>query len=80
MLVNKDFLRILSFVVMLHMLWNSGLLFSRMVKGYPLVFLWLLSLVGSWYLVLLLVQEGLRQVATAKRAAAGVSQEAGRSL
>ena len=66
MLLTKDFLRVLSFVVMLHMLWNSGLLFSRYIRGWPLVFLWLLSFVGSWYLVLLLVKEGLRQVEAAK--------------
>jgi RsiW-degrading membrane proteinase PrsW (M82 family) len=67
---ERGFLRVLAFVIMLHMLWNSGLLWSMPLKGAALVkselLLWSVSFVGSWYLVLLLVQEGLRQVAVVK--------------
>ena len=69
MLIHKDFLRILGFVMSLHMLWNSGLLWHiprnhAMLKGELL--LWLTSIIGSWYLALLLVQEGLWQVRNAR--------------
>jgi len=73
MLFHKDFLRVLAFVVLLHMLWNSGLLW---MTSYPQleVYLWLMSVVCSWYLVLLLVQEGLWQVRDAKSATASESK------
>jgi RsiW-degrading membrane proteinase PrsW (M82 family) len=64
MLIHPNFLRVLIFVVLLHMLWNSGLLWGGFgimlikVQGY----LWVTSFVGSWYLALLLFQEGLLQV------------------
>ena len=69
MFFHKDFVRILVFVMLLHMLWNSGLLFDLpknvvFLKGES--YLWLLSFVGSWYLALLLVQEGLLQVKAAQ--------------
>jgi RsiW-degrading membrane proteinase PrsW (M82 family) len=68
MLIHPDFLRVLGFVMLLHMLWNSGLLWGAFgvilfkVEGY----FWVTSFVGSWYLVLLLVQEGLWQVRLAQ--------------
>jgi formylglycine-generating enzyme required for sulfatase activity/RsiW-degrading membrane proteinase PrsW (M82 family) len=70
MFFQKDFLRILALVVLLHMLWNSGLLWATpgnaaLLKGQ--FYLWLTSIVGSWYLALLLAQEGLRQVRAANR-------------
>ena len=65
MLLHKDFLRVLGFVMALHMLWNSGLLW-HLPSNYAFlkleIFLWLTSTIGSWYLALLLVQEGLWQV------------------
>lgn len=65
MLLSKDFLRILSFVILLHMLWNSGFLwkFPRniiLLRGE--LYFWLTSIVGSWYLALLLVHQGLLQL------------------
>ena len=73
MLFHKDFLRVLAFVVLLHMLWNSRLLW---MTRYPnlAAYLWLMSVVGIWYLVLLLVQEGLWQVRDAKSVAASESK------
>ncbi|MHB1082096.1 MAG: PrsW family glutamic-type intramembrane protease [Prosthecobacter sp.] len=70
MFFHKDFLRVLAFVMLLHMLWNSGLLwaFPRnavLLKGE--YYLWLISIIGSWYLALLLIQEGLLQVKLAKQ-------------
>ena len=69
MLWQKEFLRIFVFVMLLHMLWNSGLIFA-LPRNYALLkgelYLWLTSFVGSWYLVLLLVQEGLSQVTNAQ--------------
>lgn len=73
MLFEWDFVRILGFVVMLHMLWNFDLWRFIPASGGMLkvhLFFWVLSFAGSWYLVLLLVQEGLRQVETAKIAGA----------
>ena len=70
MFFHIDFLRILVFVISLHMLWNSGLLFlpkADYLKG--MIYLWIVSFIGSWYLALLLVQEGLLQVKTAKQLA-----------
>jgi RsiW-degrading membrane proteinase PrsW (M82 family) len=72
MFFHKDFLRVLAFVMLLHMLWNSNLLWvlprnAGLLKGE--LYLWLVSIVGSWYLALLLVQEGLLQVKTAKQLA-----------
>ncbi len=67
---SQSFLRPLAFVIALHMLWNSQFLWSLPSNyvGFHLVkYLWIVSLVGSWYLVLLLVQEGLHQVKAAKR-------------
>ncbi|MEI6713487.1 MAG: PrsW family glutamic-type intramembrane protease [Verrucomicrobiota bacterium] len=72
MLLHKDFLRILAFVVLLHMLWNSGMLWvtptnANVFKGQ--IYFWVTSIVGSWYLVFLLVEEGLRQIETVKQKA-----------
>lgn len=64
MLFNRMFLRVFAFVVLLHMFWNSGMLFT--MSGYSLVYGWMVSLLGSWYVALLLIQEGIRQVKTAQ--------------
>jgi RsiW-degrading membrane proteinase PrsW (M82 family) len=71
MLLHKDFLRILGFVMALHMLWNSGLLWSssRNIHYKARLILWSTSFIGSWYLAFLLVQEGLWQVRDATLAA-----------
>lgn len=72
---RKPFLRILVSVLALRALWNSGLLIAPLEKfslfnterALCMIAkveqgLWLVSLIGSCYLVLLLVQEGLRQL------------------
>ncbi len=64
MFFEWKFLRVFLFVVMLHMFWNSGLLFS--MQGISFVYGWILSILGSWYLILLITQEGLDQVKAAK--------------
>jgi len=69
MLLDKRFLRVFAFVVLLHMFWNSNLLFmTPKGGGYARLWLfgWAVSLAGSWYLALLLIQDGLRQVKSAK--------------
>ena len=73
MLFHKDFLRVLVFVMVLHMVWNSGLLWMALDPRLE-AFLWLMTVVGSWYLVLLLVQEGLWQVRDAQSATASESK------
>lgn len=64
MLFDGKFLRVFAFVVLLHMFWNSGMLWT--MRGYSLIYGWMVSLLGSWYLVLLLLQQGLNQVRNAK--------------
>lgn len=61
---NVRFLRVFAFVMLLHMFWNSGMLFSS--TGYNLLLGWLVSILGSWYLVFLVIQEGLQQVKAEK--------------
>jgi protease PrsW len=62
---RKRFLRILVIVIALQALWNSGLLWTEIGK-FSLVKiekgLWVVSIIGTCYLALLMVQEGLRQV------------------
>ena len=65
MLFRKDFLRVFAFVVVLHMLWNSGLLWmmpsgTGAIRG--MFFFWIFMTVGSWYLALTLAQAGFKQV------------------
>ncbi len=65
MLQDWRFLRVFLFVMALHMLWNSGLLESETQNfGFQrgLAFLWVMTTVGSWYVVLSLVQVGLSEV------------------
>jgi RsiW-degrading membrane proteinase PrsW (M82 family) len=64
MLFDGKFLRVFAFVVLLHMFWNSGMLWT--MRGYSLIYGWMVSLLGSWYLALLLLQQGLNQVRNAK--------------
>jgi len=69
--------------MLLHMLWNSGLLsltpqnigFFQFTK-----YLWLVSVVGSWYLALLLVQQGLNQIQEAKASAFQPLTDVARSI
>lgn len=63
-LFEWKFLRVFAFVVLLHMFWNSGLLYS--MEKHALVYGWIISILGSWYLALLITQEGLNQIETAK--------------
>lgn len=63
-LFDGRFLRVFGFVVLLHMFWNTNLLWS--MQGYSLIYGWIISCLGSWYLVLLITQEGLNQVKVAK--------------
>jgi RsiW-degrading membrane proteinase PrsW (M82 family) len=58
------FLRVFAFVMLLHMFWNSGMLFTS--TGYNLLLGWLVSILGSWYLAFLVIQEGLQQVKAEK--------------
>lgn len=64
MFFDWKFLRVFAFVMLLHMFWNTGMLWS--MSGYSLVYGWIISILGSWYLVLLVTQEGLNQVKAAK--------------
>lgn len=66
MLFDSRFLRVFGFVVLLHMFWNSGMLWT--MHGVSLAYGWCISLLGSWYLALLLIQEGLNQIKTEKLA------------
>jgi protease PrsW len=67
MLWRKDFLRVFGFVVALHMLWNSGLLWmapSGAAKA--MAYLWSIPILGSWYLVLTIAQAGLKEIQQAQ--------------
>jgi len=69
MVFHADFLRVLVFVMLLHTLWDTGLLWNKPDNAGFLridIYLWLTIFVGSWYLLLLLVREGLRQIEEAK--------------
>lgn len=83
-LADRRFLRILAIVMGLHMLWNSPLHFMLGTGGYwglRLVYAsWVVSVVGSWYLALMLVQEGLNEVRMAQGMGAGRGGVAGRSV
>jgi RsiW-degrading membrane proteinase PrsW (M82 family) len=62
MLLDRSFLRTFLVPVGLHMLWNSPILSDRETLGLWVEVKYLtLGLVG-WYMVLLLVQQGLRQI------------------
>lgn len=66
---DKRFWRVLLIVMGLHMLWNSPLHWigaDNALFGRISVATWVVSLVGSWYLVLMLVQEGLYEVKRAQ--------------
>jgi RsiW-degrading membrane proteinase PrsW (M82 family) len=75
MLFDGRFLRVFVIVVLLHMFWNSGLLQLDIPRHTDFRFwlrVWFLgsaiviSLACTWGLALLLIQEGLRQVQSAK--------------
>jgi len=68
-LFKWQFIRVLLFVMILHMFWNSSLLdtTSRYITSrYIFAIGWSLSIVGGWYLVLLLINAGNKQVKLAQ--------------
>ena len=74
MLYQFKFIRVLIFVMGLHMLWNSPAsewiwsYFGHNVITYRFqLSIWLISFIGSWYLVLLLIQSGLNQIKEIQR-------------
>jgi hypothetical protein len=83
MFIHKDFLPIFVFVILLHVLWDSPLLWdplgnAALLKGK--IYLWTVSFMGSWYLALLLVQAGLLQVKTAKQLPMPVSASVSQTM
>lgn len=67
---DRRFWRVLLIVMGLHMLWNSPLHWiDNALAGRISVGAWAVSIVGSWYLVLMLVQEGLNEVRAAQSGA-----------
>ena len=66
MLREWPVLRILLFVMGLHALWNSPLMFPLLGEFLGYVVKWLILGIVGWILVLLLIQDGLNQVKQAK--------------
>jgi Predicted membrane protein len=64
MIFKWNVVRILLFSITLHMLWNSGMLWSKdtIIK----IIAWLLSIVGSWQAVLMMIQKGLNEIKDAQ--------------
>ncbi|HEY6169300.1 MAG TPA: PrsW family glutamic-type intramembrane protease [Verrucomicrobiae bacterium] len=80
MLAERKFYRVFLFVMGLHMLWNTGLLWhvpnsAPAARGE--LFLWLIAFPGSWYLVLTLAQDGLRQIRAAQATGKPIGMPAG---